>query len=222
MLSYARRAVPWPQVCAAGVLVAVLVELVRWNPFPLWPLEGTAVGLLAGASAWCFDEPAAAVVDAAPRGLRWRTAARASGVAALLLVWLVAVSHAGDALLGHATEVAVQGVVAVLGGSAWAVRRRAAGDSAPGFRAAAAAVPVATAWAVVRPLHAHAPVFPFTDGGWQVSARGWLCAGVLATAVLGLALTEVAARPGSRRPGTLPGCPDASPSSTSAGRHAGT
>ena len=63
MLIYATRGVPWPRVTTAAALVVVLIELVRWNPWTLWPLEGTAVGLLSGATAWCFDETAAAVVE---------------------------------------------------------------------------------------------------------------------------------------------------------------
>ena len=82
MVRYAARAVPWVRISLAAALVALLMELVRWNPWVLWPLEGTAVGLLAGATAWCFDESAAVVVDVAPRGLAWRTAARTPAVLA--------------------------------------------------------------------------------------------------------------------------------------------
>src|ERR1700712_2266593 len=98
------------------------MELVRWNAWVLWPLEGTAVGLLAGATAWCFDEVAAAVADAAPRGPAWRAPARAPAVALLLAAWTAPVLHAGDrALFGHRDAVLVQGLAAMAGGAALAV-----------------------------------------------------------------------------------------------------
>src|SRR4051812_49023426 len=68
MTSYVARAVPWTRVALAAGLVVVLMELVRWNPWVLWPLEGTAVGLLAGATAPCFAETSAARLASAPRG----------------------------------------------------------------------------------------------------------------------------------------------------------
>ena len=81
---YAGRAVPWTRVAVAATLIVVLMDVVRRWPWNMWLLEGTAVGLLAAAAGWCFDEPAAAVVDPAPRGLAWRTAARVAGVLVLL------------------------------------------------------------------------------------------------------------------------------------------
>ena len=110
MLHHAARAVPWGRVALAAALVVVLMELVRWNPWVLWPLEGTAVGLLAGAAAWCFDETAAAVVDTSPRGLSWRAAARSPAVLLLILAWAFAVARVGnDAAFGHLGAVLVQG-----------------------------------------------------------------------------------------------------------------
>ncbi|MEU0312929.1 hypothetical protein [Nocardioides sp. NPDC006273] len=67
-------------VGVVGVLVLVLMERVARWPWTMWPLEGITIGLLAAGTAWCFDEPAAEVVDAAPRHLTWRTGARATGV----------------------------------------------------------------------------------------------------------------------------------------------
>src|SRR5215218_2945884 len=126
MLRYAARAVPWLRVSLAAGLVVLLMELVRWDPWVLWPLEGTAVGLLAGAAAWSFDESAAVVVDVAPRGLAWRTAARTPAVLVLAAVWCGVVAHAGDrALFGQSTEVLVQGLVGLAVGSAYATWRRA-------------------------------------------------------------------------------------------------
>src|ERR1700712_664133 len=95
MTGYAARAVPWTRVALAAGLVIVLMELVRWDPWVLWPLEGTAVGLLAGATAWGFGGTSAAVVDSAPRGLAWRTMARSPGPLLLVLTWTAVVLHAG-------------------------------------------------------------------------------------------------------------------------------
>src|SRR5215218_9141615 len=119
MLRYAARAVPWLRVSLAAGLVVLLMELVRWDPWVLWPLEGTAVGLLAGAAAWCFDETAAAVADTSPRGLAWRAAARSPAVLLLILAWAFAAARLGnDATFGHLDAVRVQGLAAIAIGAA--------------------------------------------------------------------------------------------------------
>lgn len=196
MLTYTARAVPWLRVGAALALVCGLMELVRWDPYRLWPLQGTAVGLLAGASAWCFDEQSASVVDAAPRGPAWRTTARAPAVLLLTASWVAVVAHAASSLFGHATTISLQGVVAVVAGAAWCACRRASGDGMPGTRAAAAVVPVATTWALVRPFDEQLPVFPYaaagTHGSWEMSLLAWLLLGAVSVAVLVLAMAEFA------------------------------
>ncbi|MGG5258835.1 hypothetical protein [Phycicoccus avicenniae] len=193
MPGYAARALPWSRLALAVVLVAVLMELVRWDPWVLWPLEGAAVGLLAGASAWCFDEPAAAVVDASPRGLGWRTLARSPGPLLLLGVWSAVVLHAGDeALFGHRDAVWLQGVAAVLAGAALAGWRRSRGEAMPGLVAAGVLVPVTTAWAVLRPAKDLLVVFPYGTTslrGWEVSVVGWSVLAAGAVGVLALALS---------------------------------
>lgn len=194
MLGYAARAVPWTRVALAAAVVLVLVELVRWNPWVFWPLEGAAVGVLAGAAAWCCDEQAAAVVDVAPRGLAWRTAARMPAVVSLAAVWGAVVLHARSALFGHERAVLIQGLVAIVAGTAWATWRRSGGEAMPGLLAATTAVPVATGWALVRPLQRELPVFPFAFGGksgdWQASTIGWTVAGALALVALGITLAD--------------------------------
>jgi hypothetical protein len=205
VLTYAARAVPWLRVGGALALVGLLLQLVRWDPWLLWPLQGTAVGLLAGATAWCFDEQAAAVVDASPRGLAWRTAARAPAVLLLVLVWVLLVAHAREALFGHALAVALQGVVAVAASAAWTLWRRAAGEGTPGTRTATTVVPLVTTWALVRPFEQQLPVFPYaTDGAygdWRTSVVAWLCVGAAAAVLLTLAVTEVAWWRPRRTPG---------------------
>jgi hypothetical protein len=195
MVRYSAKAVPWLQTYLAGVLVAVLMELVRWNPWVLWPLEGVAVGLLAGATAWCFDEAAAAVVDTLPRGPAWRAAARAPALVLLIAIWTASTYHAGDdALFGHRNAVLVQGLAAMAGGAAFAARSRGRGDATPGLRIAMIVVPVSTSWALVRPVQRWVPIFPYGDSSpstWDASTTGWVVLAVVATVVLARALTEV-------------------------------
>jgi hypothetical protein len=194
MVRYAARAVPWARVALAVVLIVVLMELVRWNPWVLWPLEGTSVGLLAGATAWCFDEAAAVVVDVAPRSLAWRTAARTPAVLGLALVWCAVVWHAGDdGLFGRSGWVLVQGLAALAFGAAYAEWRRACGEPMPGLLLATTIVPLTSAWALVRPFEATFPVFPYGSSSasdWAASTAGWVTLGMLASVALVVALTD--------------------------------
>lgn len=194
MVKYAARAVPWVRVTVAAGLVVLLMELVRWNPWVLWPLEGTAVGLLAGATAWCFDESAAVVVDVAPRSLAWRTAARAPAALALALVWCAVVWHAGDrALFGQSYAVLVEGLAALAIGAGYAGWLRAWGEPMPGLVLTTAVVPLTAAWALVRPFEATLPVFPYgtnSAADWAGSMVGWGVLGTLALIVLAAALSD--------------------------------
>jgi hypothetical protein len=194
MLRHAARGVPWSLVGATALLLPGLLAVVRWNPWTFWPLQGTAVGLLAAAVGWCLDEPAAAVVDPAPRGLGWRTLARSVGIIALVLAWSAGVWWARTGLFGHAWAVFGQGLAGTAIGAAWVTWRRARGEASPGQRWAIVVVPAVTAWALVRPLQQQLPVFPYTFGGqygdWGSSAAGWTAAGVLAGVLLSLVLTR--------------------------------
>ena len=179
----------------AGLVVA-LMELVRRWPWETWALQGLSVALLAGAAAWCFDEPAAAVVDAAPRSLAWRTAVRSAGPLLLLGAWLLAVRRASESLFGHAGEVALQGVVAALAATAWATWRRSAGDPDPGTRLAVVVVPATLGWVLVRPLEVTLPLFPYAAGGgdagdWGTSLVLWAVVGVASAGLLAAALAEL-------------------------------
>ncbi|MBU2664028.1 hypothetical protein KOI35_11055 [Actinoplanes bogorensis] len=194
MLRHAARAVPWLLVGAAALLIVGLLAAVRYDNWTLWPLQGTAVGLLAGAVGWCLDEPAAAVVDPAPRGLAWRTAARASGIVVLLAAWSGAVWWARDALFGHASTVLAQGLTAAAVATAWVTWRRSAGEATPGQRWATVVVPVVTAWALVRPFEEHIPVFPYAFSGWDTSIIGWSTAGIGAAVLLMLGAAGPARR----------------------------
>ncbi|MEZ5092848.1 hypothetical protein [Nocardioides sp.] len=213
MLLYLRWSVPWVRVAVAALLVATLIELVHRDAWLLWPLEGTAVALLAGAAAWCLDEQAGAVVDVTPRGLAWRTAARAPAPALLAGVWLVTVWHARDSLFGHAGAVLVQGLAALAAGTAWATSRRAAGNPMPGLALAATVIPAGAGWALVRPLPDQLPVFPYgtaTPGQWATSLVAWSAVAAASLVVLALELAEARWWLRRRRPVTAggPGRPD--------------
>jgi hypothetical protein len=195
MTGYVARAVPWMRVALAAGLVVVLMELVRWSPWVLWPLEGTAVGLLAGATAWCFDETSAAVVDSAPRGLAWRTLARSPGPGLLAVTWTAVVLHTGaESTFGHRDEIWLQGVAACLAGAAYTGWRRSCGEASPGLRFATAVVPATTAWALLRPLDRHLAVFPYataTPAGWDHSTLAWAALATVSVLVLGVVLADV-------------------------------
>jgi hypothetical protein len=194
MNGYVARAVPWTRVALAAGLVVVLMELVRWDPWVLWPLEGTAVGLLAGATAWCFDETSAAVVDSAPRGLAWRTMARSPGPLLLLVTWTAVVLHSGaGTMFEHRDEIWLQGIAACLAGAAYTSWRRSCGEASPGLRFATAVVPATTAWSLLRPLDQYLPVFPYattTPSGWDHSTAGWVALIVAAVVTLGVVLAD--------------------------------
>lgn len=175
-------------VVTGALLVVVLMNMLAQAPWQLWPLQGAAVGVLAATAGWCLDEPAAAVVDPAPHGLRWRTLARTLGVLPLLGVWCATVWYTRDSLFGHPDVVLVQGLAATAITTAWVTGQRARGEATPGRRAACWVVPVALAWSLTRPLPALLPVFPYAGGGehgdWGASLVVWSVSGVVALVVL--------------------------------------
>lgn len=188
MFTHAAKALPWSRYLLATAVIVMLLEVVRRWPYTMWPLEACAVGLFAGACAWCLDEPAAAVVDAAPRSLRWCTAARVLGTAPLAAAWLLAVWWAREGLFGHGADVALQGLGAAglaIGLAAWA---RSGGSATPGRLLVSVIVPVATFIGLARPWTKNLPLFPYGPGDDWASSRGlWL--GMLGA---GLALTWAA------------------------------
>lgn len=180
MTRYALAAVPWRLALTGTAVLAGLLALVGQWPYVLWPLQGTAVGLVAGVVAWSLDERAAAIVDTLPRALWWRTAARSVTVPLVLAAWvggLVAVRHR---LPDHLGLFVLQGVAAALLAAAVCSWRRAAGTAEPGRVFAAYVVPAAAAVALARPVADHLPVFPV----WPPDP--WVASGVLWAAVAGL------------------------------------
>ena len=167
------------------------MALVAAWPEVVWPLQGAAVGLLAGAAAWSMDETAAAVVDTLPRPLWWRTAARAAAVVPLALVWTGCVLVAGDRLPPHSELFLLQGFAAVLCAVAFVTWRRAHGEAAPGARVAAGAIAVATALALLRPLPEHLPLFPvWAYEEWDLSLAIWSALAAASAVLLALALSR--------------------------------
>lgn len=187
-------------VLAAGaaVLVALLLVVEQW-PYRMWPLQGIAVGLLAGTAAWCFDEPSASIVDTLPRSLLWRTAVRSTGVVGLVLVWIAVVALTDSAYFGHATDVGWQGLAAVVGTAAYVTWRRTQGIDLPARGVSAAVVTLIMFVALVRPFEDRLPIFPYTAGDdWATSRALWSTLALVATAVLVVCLTRPAGL--ARRP----------------------
>lgn len=188
MVRHAARAVPWPLLAAAGVLLYALLRAVQQWPYSVWPLQGLAVGLLAGIAAFAYDEPAAAVVDTLPRGLAWRTAARSLAVVVLLGWWLVAVALTREAFFGHAVAIAGQGLVATVAVIAATAHLRRRGIASPATVVGTVAVGATMFWALARPFEERLPVFPFTEAGqWSDSRTLWT--GVLVATSIWLVAT---------------------------------
>ena len=188
MLRHAARALPWPLLAAAALLLYGLLRTVQEWPYQAWPLQGLAVGLLAGMAAFAYDEPAAAVVDTLPRGLAWRTAARSLGVALLLGWWLVVVALTRDAYFGHATAIAWQGLAATVAVVATTAHLRRRGAAGPATVVGTVVVSGAAFLALARPFEKRLPIFPFTEAGhWSDSRTLWT--GVLVATTIWLVAT---------------------------------
>ncbi len=188
MIRHAARALPWPLLGGAVILLGILLRVVEQWPYTMWPLQGLAVGLLAGVAAFAFDEPAAAIVDTLPRSLAWRTAARSLGVLLLLAGWLLAVVGTKDAYFGHAADVAWQGLAATgaVVATATALRRR--GRARPAGPLSTTIVATAAYVALARPFPRELPVFPYaTIDTWQLSRGLWTA--ILAGGVTTLIVT---------------------------------
>lgn len=194
MTTYLARAVPWRAVTVVGLILVLLLAALSLRVTRLWPLEGCALGLLAGAAAWCFDEPAAAIVDPAPRTLAWRTVARASGVAWLVAWWVLADWLVRGTFHGHALAVGLHGVAATLAVTAVVTWRRAAGVPRPGAAVAALVTPTAVFLALGRPFPRTIALFPYVYGGpWRAASLWWGTAAAVSLGLLLVTLVDVRA-----------------------------
>ena len=171
MLRVAAKVTPWPLLGVASLLLALMLHAVEQWPYVMWPLQGIAVGLVAGAAAFSYDEPAAAVVDTLPRGLAWRTAARSLGVLPLLGWWLLVVAVTADGYFGHAPDVAWQGVAATVAVVAAVTHLRHRGAAGPATGIATALLGATAYLALTRPVEDLLPVFPYTPGGLWAEGR---------------------------------------------------
>jgi hypothetical protein len=193
VIGYAGRAVPWRLVSAGCAAVSALMAIVAAWPKTMWPLQGTAIGLLAGVAAWSLDESAAAVVDTLPRPLWWRTAARASAAVPLAVTWAACVLVPRDRLPPHTALFLIQGFAALLFAIAFVTWRRAHQQAVPGTRFASVSIPVAAMLALVRPLPAQFPIFPvWPPEKWALSLAIW--ATLAACSAVALAGTLLDAR----------------------------
>lgn len=120
--------------------------------------------------------------------------ARGVGPVVLAAEWTAVVIHAGDEnLFGQRNRILIQGGVAILAGAAFVGWRRSGGAHSPGIALTIAVVPLATAWALLRPAGGRIPIFPYvteSPGEWQATVVGWLTVGALALVLLGLALGD--------------------------------
>jgi hypothetical protein len=178
VVRHAARALPWPLLAATAALLYALLSAVEHWPYQVWPLQGVAVGLVAGIAAYAYDEPAAAVVDTLPRGLAWRTTARSLGVLLLLGWWCAVVVVTRNAYFGHPAAVAWQGLAATVAVVAAVTHLRRRGMAGPATVVGTATVGAAAYVALARPLADRVPLFPYTPAGH------WADSGTLWTAVL--------------------------------------
>lgn len=193
---YAARAVPWRLAGAGCLVIVVLMALVGGWPEVMWPLEGTALGLLAAVVAWANDERCAAIVDTLPRSLRWRTLARSVILALMLAVWVACLLAQRHRLPPHLPLFALQGLAAAAVALAVTVGRRAAGSAEPGRTFASVIIPTSAALALTRPAARRLPLFPIWPGeDWARSTAIWTTAFGASLVVLTLALVDRDGRP---------------------------
>jgi hypothetical protein len=167
-----------------GVMMAMistlLVVVALW-PYTMWPLHGTAVGLIAGTSAWAVDETAARIVDVAPRPLWWRHVARATTPLLLAVAWASMHVVVRNRLPDHLWFFVLQGVTAAALGFATGALLRSTGRAEPGQWIASFICPLTLGVALAKPLDEHAPMFPvWPHDDWARSAAIWSAAAVVA------------------------------------------
>jgi hypothetical protein len=191
VIRFAARSVPWPLVLLSCAFTAALMAMAASWPRVMWPLQGIAIGLIAGAAAWSMDETAAAVVDTLPRPLWWRTGARAVAVVPLGLVWAGCVLIPGDRLPPHRELFLLQGFAALLFAVACVTWRRARGQAGPGTQFASFVIPVAALLALARPFPERLPLFPVWPGeAWTLSLGIWSTLAGGSAALLAVAMSE--------------------------------
>lgn len=199
-LRYLVAATHWSLLAGSGLIIGAGVALVARWPEALWPVHGTALGLMVGMAAVAVDERCATVVDASPRPLWWRTAVRSAGPLALVLFWATAHWALRAPLPDRLDVLILQGAVACGIGFGLATAARASGRSEPGVTLAAAAVPLVAGAALARPFEPDLPLFPvWPHEDWDRALLIWTVLGTAAALVAAQALWRDA-RP-RRNPG---------------------
>ena len=183
-LRYLVGATHWSLLAGSALIMAGGVTLVARWPDALWPLHGTALGLLVGVAAVAVDERCSAVVDVSPRPLWWRTAARAIGPTVLVAVWATVHWVFRASLPKHLWVLILQGAVAAGIGFGLATGARASGRSEPGTVLAATAIPLIAGVALARPFETDLPLFPvWPHENWDRALTIWMALGVGAVLV---------------------------------------
>ena len=206
MIRYATRAVPWPEVAGATAVVGIGVAvLLAWPS--MWRSLGLPVAALVAVAAWAMDEPAAAVVDATPRTLRWRTVARLVAVLPGATFWMAFSLHEGGLPVphqaaGHAGVLLLIGSGGMLLGAAAATALRRCGRATPGQQTAVVVgLLVAAVGAFPRHLPLHPALFPERCvRDWYWARDFWTVLVIGALVALVVATSQVMRRADSMRP----------------------
>ncbi|MDX6738751.1 hypothetical protein [Actinocorallia sp. A-T 12471] len=196
MLRHAVRALPVPVLVATGPVAALLLWLVdRW-PWAAWPAAGVAAATVGAAAAQLFNEPAAAIVDALPRPLWWRTTARLMPAALLAVLWLALVPLVDLDGAGRTPFVQLEGVVTILCAAACTTWLRRRGQHSPGPAVGAALLLVLSFLALWNPLEDVLPLYPYgpPPAPWRTAYLLWGCGGAAFAVVLVLAMLPRRAR----------------------------
>jgi hypothetical protein len=179
------RGVPWAPVAAGSTCGAVILTGCVTIPSDGPPLGYARLALivLAAATAFVLDEPAAAAVDATPASLRRRTTHRAAAALLPLTVWILGVlalqqQHAATPSAGLLLEGA--GALSLAVALAAVLRRY--GQAEPGDAVACGLGATLLGVLLLDPPPHLVPLFP-NGNGWTASIVLW---GVLTLAAVGL------------------------------------
>jgi hypothetical protein len=184
-LVYARTATSWAVLGVTSALIVALLTIVARWPYTMWPLHGTAIGLIAGTSAWAVDETTAKIVDVSPRPLWWRNAARATTPLILIAAWTSMHLSIRNRLPDRLSLFILQGVTAAALGFAAASTLRARGRAEPGQWIFSFVCPLVLGVALAKPLNDHAPLFPvWPHDNWTRSTFIWSGVALVALALV--------------------------------------
>jgi hypothetical protein len=214
------QGVGWREVLGGSALGATVLGICVAVPTDGLPLTYARLALivLAGASAFLLDEPAAAAVAAAPVTLARRTAVRLAGALLPLGIWTsgvlaLAVRHPATLVGPLLTEGIGVLTVAVAGAAAL----RLSGRDEPGEMVASVLGAALLAVLLVGSPRS-VPLFPM-DGGWAASTLLWTALASVGVLVVAVASLDLVSRPYVRRrragrsPGrrAVPGAPPGAP-----------